>query len=141
MIFLLQNFANLKISPGSLDWVSKTLEFWSISWYFWLFKTFFIVSLLAFFSRSFTIACLHIAIPLVNTNLKDTGYLRILDTLFTDLEYLWKIIVLDRVFNKNPLFLSLNYIERSETAISLKNKLNNHPQPYSCWLDDNIYSF
>ena len=138
MIFLLQNFANLKISPCSLDWVSKTLEFWSISWYFWLFKTFFIVSFLAFFSRSFTIACLHI--PLVNTNLKDTGYLRILDTLFTDLEYLWKIIVLDRVFNKNPLFLSLNYIERSEAAIPLKNELNNHPQPYSCWLDD-IYSF
>ena len=54
------------------------------------------------------------------------------DTLFTDVEYHWKIIVLDRVFNKNPLFLSLNCIERSEAAISLKNKLKNHPQPYSC---------
>ena len=50
-------------------------------------------------------------------------------TLSTDVEYLWKVIVLDRVFNKNPLFLSLNCIERSEAAISLKNKLKNHPQP------------
>ena len=55
-----------------------------------------------------------------------------MDTLFTDLEYLWKIIVLDRVFNKNPLFLSLNCTGRLEAAISLKNKLKNHPQPYSC---------
>ena len=55
-----------------------------------------------------------------------------MDTLFTDLEYLWKIIVLDRVFNENPLFLSLNCTGRLEAAISLKNKLKNHPQPYSC---------
>ena len=34
----------------------------------------FSVSFLAFFSRSFTIAGLYIAIPLVNVNLKDTGY-------------------------------------------------------------------
>ena len=46
-----------------------------------IFKTFFIVSFLAFFLRSFKIAGLHIAIPVVNTNLKDTGYS------FTDLEY------------------------------------------------------
>ena len=50
-------------------------------------------------------------------------------TLSTDVEYLWKVIVLDRVFNKNPLFLSLSCIERFEAAISLKNKLKNHPQP------------
>ena len=110
MIHLLQNFINLKISPSSLDWVCKRLEFWSISWYYWSIKTFYVVSFLAFFLRSFTTAGLHIAIPLVNTNLKDTGYS-------------------DRVFNKNPLFLSLNCIERSEAAISLKNKLKNHPQP------------
>ena len=55
-----------------------------------------------------------------------------LDTSFTDLEYLSKIIVLDKVFRKNPLFLSLNCIERSEAETSLKNKLKNHPQPYSC---------
>ena len=60
---------------------------------------------------------MHVAVPLVNANLKDT------EIFFTDLEYLWKMIVLDRVFNKNPLFLSLDCTERSETAISLKNKL------------------
>ena len=37
-------------------------------------KTFFIVSFLAFFSGSFIIAGLYTTIPLVNTNLKDTGY-------------------------------------------------------------------
>ena len=52
MILLLQNFANLKILPCSLDWVCKISEFWSISWYFWSLKTFFIVSCSAFFSRS-----------------------------------------------------------------------------------------
>ena len=36
--------------------------------------TFFTVSFLVIFLRSFTIAGLHIAIPLVNTNPKDTGY-------------------------------------------------------------------
>ena len=44
------------------------------------------------------------------------------------MEYLWEIIVLDRTFNENPLFLSLNCIERSKAAISLKNKLKSHPQ-------------
>ena len=136
---MLQNFANLKISPYSLDWLCKVLEFWSISCYFWSFKTFFIVRFLAFFSRSFTIAGLHIAIPLVNTNLKDTGYSFYRSEKLEN--YLWKIIVLDRIFNKNPVFLSLNCTERSEAAMSLGNKLKNHPQPYSCWLDDNIYHF
>ena len=78
----------------------------------------------AFFWRFFTNAGLHIEIPLVNINLKDT--------LFTDLEYLWKIVDFDRIFIKNPLFVSLNCIERSEAALSLKNKLKNHPQPCSC---------
>ena len=50
-------------------------------------------------------------------------------------------MVLDRVFSKNPLFLSLNCIERSEAAISFESKLKNHPQPYRCCLDDNIYHF
>ena len=58
--------------------------------------------------------------------------LRTLDTLFTNLDYLWRIVVLDIFFDKNPLFLSLNCTERSEAAISLKNKSKNHPQPYSC---------
>ena len=53
MILLLQNFATLKISPCSLDWVCTILEFWSISSYFWSSKTFLIVSffciLFAFF--------------------------------------------------------------------------------------------
>ena len=71
---MLQNFASLKISSCSLNWVCKMVEFWSISWYFLSFKTFSIVSFLAFFLRFFTIAGLHIAIPSVNTNLKDTGY-------------------------------------------------------------------
>ena len=134
-ILLLQKFANWKISTCSLDWVCKILEFWSISRYFWSFKTFCIGSFLEFFSRSFTIAGSHIAIPIVNTNL------RALDTLFyrswVSLENYspWYI------FNKNPLFLSWKYIERSEAAIWLKNNLKNHPQPYGCWLDDNIYHF
>ena len=38
-------------------------------------------------------------------------------------------------------FLSLNCIERSEAAISFESKLKNHPQPYRCCLDDNIYHF
>ena len=67
-------FANLQISPSSMDWVCKILQFWSISWYFWSFKTFFIIIFLAFFSRSFRNAGLHIAIPVVNINLKDTVY-------------------------------------------------------------------
>ena len=62
-----QNVENLKTSPCSLDCVWKILDFWS-------FKTFFIFSFLAFFLLSFTITGLHIAIPSVNTNLKDTGY-------------------------------------------------------------------
>ena len=127
MIFLLRNFVNLKITPCSLDWVCKILEIWSISWYFWSFKTLFVVSFLAFFSRSFTIAGLHKVIPLVNTNLKDNGY-----SLHQSRASFWKIIVLDRVFNKYLLFLSLNCI---------RNELKNHSQPYSCWLDDNIYHF
>ena len=132
MILFFQTFGNLKISPSSSDWVYKILEFSSIS-YFWSFKTFFIVSFLAFFSRSFTIAGLYIAIPLVNTNHKGTGCsyrsYALTDTDLTDLTDLWKIIVLDRVFNKNPLFLNFNCIKRSEAAIPLKNKLKNHPQP------------
>ena len=69
-------FANLQISPSSMDWVCKILQFWSISWYFWSFKTFFIVSYLVFFSRFFTNAGLHIANPLVNTNLNDYPFYR-----------------------------------------------------------------
>ena len=84
MIFLFQNFANLKISPCSLEDTRHS-----------------------FYQSGVSL----------------------------------EIILLDRVFSKNPLFLSLNYIERSEAAISLKNKLKNHPQSYSCCLDDNIYHF
>ena len=70
MILLLQNLANLKISPCSLNGVCKILEFWSSSWYFWSFKSFFIFS----FWHSFAIIGFHIAILSANTNLKDTGY-------------------------------------------------------------------
>ena len=69
MVLLLQNFANLKILPCSLDWVCKVLEFRSISWYFWSLKTLFMISFLAFFLHPFTIAGLLTASPLVNTNL------------------------------------------------------------------------
>ena len=135
MILLLQNFANLKISSCSLDLVCKISEFWSISWYFWSFKTFFIVSFLAFFSCFFTVEGLHIAVPLVNTKLKDTGYSFYRSGVCLENYTPWQS------FQLNPVFLSLNCIKRSEAAISLKNKLKNHLQSYSCWLDDHVYHF
>ena len=116
MILLLQDFANLKISL--VVWIEyvKFQNFGVLHDNFGHLRHF---SQLAFW-RSFIIAGLHITI------------LRVLDTLFIDLEYYQKIIALDRVFNKNPLSLSLNWIERSQAAISLKSKLKNHLQSYSC---------
>ena len=82
-------------------------------------------SFLAFFSRSLVTVGFHLAMSLVNTNFKDTRHS------FYRSGALSKFIVLDRVFNKNPLFLSLNCIEMSGVAISLDTKLKNHPQRYS----------
>ena len=120
MILLLQNFANLKILPCILDWVCKVLEIWSFSWYFWSRMTFFVVSFSAFFSRSFTIAGLYIAIPLGYIAIPLIQVLRTLDIPFPIWNIFKKINFLDRIFNKSPLFQSLNCIERSEAGISLK---------------------
>ena len=84
---------------------------------FLVFQNIFMVFFLTFFTRSFTIADLYIAISLVSTNLKG------LDTLFTDLEYLWKIVVLDKIFDNNPLLLSLKCIEKQQYHLKTNSKI------------------
>ena len=84
--------------------------------------TFFVVSFSAFFSRSFTIAFafLQIAIPLGYIAIPLIQVLRTLDIPFPIWNIFKKLNFLDRIFNKSPLFQSLNCIERSEAGISLK---------------------